>query len=200
VFTDPAEWRVSQGNRNRSLELTYDRKAKPAYQPKHRSPFHIALIADKVVGDFVLDVRLRTTVEPYGHQDMCVFYGFESPEKYYYTHIAREADPHAHNVFLVNGADRKAIAKETTKGVDWKQHVWHEVRIARDAKAGTIKVYFEDMTKPIMTAEDKTFPKGYVGVGSFDDTGLIDDIFLWAPSVEDKKATFFEKAKPEGAK
>ena len=32
------------------------------------------------------------------------------------------------------------------------------------------------MTLPIMTATDKTFGDGFVGFGSFDDTGKVDNI------------------------
>lgn len=193
VFTEPSEWKQVKGDKNSWLELHYDRKAKPAYEPKHRSPFHIALIADKVFGDCIVEADLQSTVPPYGHQDMCLFYGFTAPDRFYYTHLAVAADPHAHNIFIVNEAPRAAIAKETTKGITWSEGQWHKVRLARDSAAGTIQVYFDDLTKPVMTASDKTFPKGYAGVGSFDDTGRIDNIRVWGTTVEDKKTDFFKR-------
>jgi len=48
-----------------------------------------------------------------------------------------------------------------------------------DAETGEIKAYLDDMTTPILTANDKTLSHGFVGVGSFDDTGSFDDIKLW---------------------
>jgi hypothetical protein len=119
-----------------------------------------------------MDVELQSTTEPYDHQSLCLFFGFESPEKYYYVHLAKKADMNANNVFIVNGAARKNIATETTKGVEWKKGEWHTVRLARQASTGKIEVYFDDMTTPIMKAEDKTFQEGCVGFGSFDDTGI----------------------------
>ena len=62
---------------------------------------------------------------------------------------------------------------------------------------GTIKVYFDDMSKPIMVAEDTNFKSGYVGFGSFDDTGMVDDIKIWGPSVETKKTEFYQRATTE---
>src|SRR5213595_2702303 len=50
VFSDPAVWRFSTNRGNSSLELFGQSK----YIPKHRSPFNIALLADKVLGDFIL--------------------------------------------------------------------------------------------------------------------------------------------------
>jgi len=52
------------------------------------------------------------------------------------------------------------------------------VRITRSAASGQIEVYFDDLTKPVMRAVDKTFKWGRVGVGSFDDTGEFTDVRL----------------------
>ena len=41
-----------------------------------------------------------------------------------------------------------------------------------------MKVYFDDMTKPLMTAEDTTFGAGEIGIGTFDDSGNFDDVVL----------------------
>jgi len=173
VFSDPAVWSFGKDAAGAGLlELKYDtKKYKSSYSPKHRSPVHIALFKRPVGADFVMDLEMQSTIAPYGHQDLCLFFGFQSPEKYYYTHIARAADPNAHNVFVVNDAPRKNIATKTTKGVDWKADTWHKVRLARQGSTGKVEVFFDDLKTPIITADDKTFQGGYVGVGSFDDTG-----------------------------
>jgi hypothetical protein len=187
-FTDPAAWRFAKTNDIAALELVKQSQ----YKPIVRSPVNIALIADKVFSDFVLEVDLIQTGKEYGHRDMCLFFGFQSPTNFYYAHIATAADPNAHNVFIVNNAPRKNFARETTKGVNWGLGVWHKVRLERNVAAGSIKVYFDDLTKPIMFAEDKTFGAGQVGFGSFDDTGMVDNIRIWAPGVETKKTGFFK--------
>ena len=120
VFTDPTAWRLSKEGDNSSLELF----GKSKYNPKHRSPFNIALLKDKLFGDFVLDVELQSTVKPYPHQEQCLFFGFEATNKFYYTHMAVKPDPikaesHAHDIFIVNDAPRLALAKEISNGVTW---------------------------------------------------------------------------------
>ena len=195
IASDPAVWTFgTDENKKGYLQLEYDRKKyKSTYTPKHRSPVHIALVKQYPVTDFVMDVELMSTTEPYGHQDLCLFFGFESPEKYYYVHIAKAADMNAHNVFIVNGADRKNVATETTKGVEWKKDTWHTARLVRQASTGKIEVYFDDMTKPIMKAEDKTFQKGFAGFGSFDDTGRFRHVTLYMKNLTiDKRAEFFK--------
>jgi hypothetical protein len=191
VMTDPKVWRIGTTNDQRTLELTKQSQ----YKPPVRSPVNIALIADKVFNDFVIEVDLIQTGREYGHRDMCLFYGVQSPTNFYYTHIATAADPNAHNIFVVTNAPRKNIAKETTKGVNWGLNVWHKVRLERDTKSGMIKVYFDDFSKPIMVAQDTNFTSGYIGFGSFDDTGMIDNIRIWGRSVETKKTEFFSRPK-----
>jgi hypothetical protein len=189
VMTDPKAWRLSTTNDQSALELTKQSE----YKPIVRSPVNIALIADKVFGDFILEADFIQTGKEYGHRDMCVFYGFQSPTNFYYTHIATAADKNAHNIFIVNNAPRTNIAKETTKGVNWGLGVWHQVRLERKSSDGSIKVYFDNMEKPIMVAEDKTFRSGYIGFGSFDDTGMVDNIRIWGPSIETKRMEFFAR-------
>ena len=189
VFTDPQAWRHTQTNNLGALELF----AQSKYQPKHRSPVNIALLADKVFGDFILEVELLSTVKPYGHQDMCLFFGFQEPTKYYYNHIAVAADANAHNIFIVNEAPRKNFATETTKGITWGQGVWHKIRLVRNTADGSIRTYFDDFTKPLMIAEDKTFTHGHIGFGSFDDLGKITRIKIWGPSVATRKTEFFQR-------
>ena len=189
-FTDPAAWGFAKTNDISALALMKQSQ----YKPIVRSPVNIALIGDKVFGDFVLEVDLIQTGKEYGHRDMCLFFGLQSPTNFYYTHIATAADANAHNVFIVNNAPRKNFAKETTKGVNWGLGVWHKVRLERNVAAGSIKVYFDDMTKPIMIAEDKTFGAGQIGFGSFDDTGMVDNIRIWSPTVETKQTGFFKAA------
>jgi len=186
VMTDAKAWRFSPSN---SLELTKQSE----YKPIVRSPVNIALIADKMFEDFVLEADFMQTGREYGHRDMCLFFGFQTPTNFYYTHIATAADPNAHNIFIVNGKPRTNIAKKTTKGVNWGLGVWHKVRLERKVADGSIRVFFDDMSEPIMIAEDKTFGAGYIGFGSFDDTGMVDNIVIRGAKVTTKKTDPFRK-------
>jgi hypothetical protein len=188
LFSDPSAWKVSEGDGKQALELVKQSDYKPAV----RSPFNIALIKDKVFGDFVVEANCLQTGKEYGHRDMCFFYGYQGPAKFYYTHIATKPDDHAHNCFIVNDAPRTKFAKEINSGVDWGLGVWHKVRIERKASDGTVRVFFDDMEKPIMVAEDKTFGAGAIGFGSFDDTGKVANIKVWSKNVETKATSTFK--------
>ena len=149
---------------------------KSSLKPKHRSPLLYALLDKPAVEDFQLDLSMKSTTKRVRPPRSCASSSaFRTPNHFYYAHIAKAADPHAHSIFLVNGADRVSIAKDRTKGVEWGDK-WRKIRLVR--KSPEIAVYFDDMTKPVMTANDDTFKWGKVGVGSFDDAGWYDDFVL----------------------
>jgi hypothetical protein len=100
---------------------------------------------------------------------------FCGPTVYYYIHLGKQADEHANSIFIVNGKPRATIAESRTKGTPWTDG-WHKVRLIRNVHDGLIQVYFDDMEHPAMVAHDGTFSHGRVGLGSFDDTGMFDDV------------------------
>jgi hypothetical protein len=164
--SDPKAWKVIDVKGGKA----YSQFKQSKYTPPHRSPFNFALVKDLLVGDFVLEAKVQSTARDYPHRDMCVFFGYQDPAHFYYVHLGQRTDDHANQVFIVNGAPRNKISTKTTKGTPWTDG-WHRVRVERSVADGGIKVYFDDMKTPAMTATDKTFTWGQVGVGSFDDTG-----------------------------
>ena len=172
--TDADAWKIVIEDGNH----VYSQYQRSQYEPPVRSPYNMALVKDLQVDDFVLQARMKQTGKEYGHRDMCIFFGYQDPAHFYYVHIATKADAHANSIFLVNGQPRVSIADERTEGTDWGTG-YHDVRVVRDCSTGAIEVYYDDMDKPIMRANDDTFMTGRIGFGSFDDTGNIDDIMVW---------------------
>ena len=156
-----------------AFELT---KKRSDYKPPHRSPLNIALREGLMLEDFVLTAKVKSTHPSYGHRDLCFFFGYQDPAHFYYVHLGQETDDHANQIFIVNGKPRVKISTKTTEGTPWQDNTWHLVKIIRKASTGDIAVYFDDMSSPIMEANDTTFTKGLFGIGSFDDTGMWDDI------------------------
>jgi hypothetical protein len=171
---DSKQWKIKSGENGHVFSL-FDKKG--SYKPPHRSPVNICLLKDITVGDFQLTAKVLSTHPDYGHRDSVIVFGYQDPAHFYYVHLATKADDHANQIFIVNGADRKKISLTTTPGTQWDDH-WHTLRVVRQVKEGTIEIYFDDLKKPVMTAQDKTFTWGRVGIGSFDDTSDWDDIEL----------------------
>ncbi len=174
VPTDAKAWKVVEKAGNHAYSLFGESN----YSPPVRSPKNISLIKDINVSDFVLEAKLEQTGREYGHRDLCIFFGHNDPSHFYYVHMATKADEHANSIFLVNNAPRVSIAKERTDGTKWTPG-YHTVRVVRKVDTGLIQVFFDDMEKPIMVAEDKTFASGAIGFGSFDDVGDFDDVRIW---------------------
>jgi hypothetical protein len=178
--TDVKAWRISDGRGGKVYEQFVKQSA---YKPPHRSPFNFSLLKEVTVGDFALTAKVRSTIKDYGHRDACVIFGYQDKAHFYYVHFGKQTDDHANQVFIVNDKPRTKISTKTTDGTPWNDE-WHDVKIVRRVKDGTIEVYFDDMEKPVMTATDKTFEWGQIGVGTFDDTSLWDDVRLYGEKVQ----------------
>lgn len=176
--SDPKAWRLVEQGKNR----VYNQFQQSKVETPVRSPFNRALVKDLVVSDCVLDVKLQSTIKDYDHRDMCLFFGFQDPAHLYYVHLGKKADDHANQIFIVNNEPRKKISATSTAGTSWTDG-WHHARVVRKVASGTIEVFFDDMQKPVMTATDKTFAWGQVGIGTFDDTGNFDDVLVYGTKI-----------------
>ena len=135
TFSDQRAWKYGKEERG-YLDLVGGSK----YKPKHRSPLNIAMIDDLLLADFVLEAEAWQTGREYGHRDLSLFFGFEGPNRYYYAHLATEPDDRAHNIFLVDNADRAPLGAIPDEGVDWGKG-WKRVRVER--RDGALRVYFD---------------------------------------------------------
>ena len=172
--TDDEAWSLHKTDLGQSFGLDQRRSD---YSPPVRSPHNIALIEDVEVADFVLKLKVKSTKDTGAHRDCCIFFNYQDPTHFYYVHLGARPDPHSGQIMIVNDAPRRALT-ENTKNTPWDDQ-WHDVKVVRKTGDGTIAVYFDDMETPHMTVKDKTFGKGQIGIGSFDDMNDFDDIRLW---------------------
>lgn len=173
-LTDADAWTLREIDGNYVFGLN---KRVSDYQPKVRSPHNIALIKDLELSDFVVTFRVRSTKDTGNHRDCCVFFCHTDPSHFYYVHLGAKPDPHSGQVMIVKDAPRLALTKNE-KLTPWDDD-WHTVKLIRQSKDGVIKVYFDDMQTPHMQVVDKTFTKGRIGIGSFDDMNDFDDIRVY---------------------
>ena len=178
LFSDANAWRVGG---DAALELV----TQSEYRPPHRSPLNIALLAPWLFGSFVLEVEVQQTGREYGHRDACFFFAFDSPERFYYAHLATSPDERAHNIFLVNQSARSNTAPVFPHGVDWGNDEWHTIRVERSLEKGETSVYFDGDETATVQSSDTTLSWGRVGVGSFDDTAKFRRLRVWAGEVRE---------------
>jgi hypothetical protein len=173
----PEHWQVAKEEGGFVYRLTA-----PGGQGKVRAPTSWSLLKNFDVTSFVFTGRTRCYTDPsVDKRDMCIFFHFQDATHFYYVHFSASSDE-LHNVIaLVNSKDRVKINREPPgKSVfrltDLK---FHDFKVTHDAATGEIKAYLDDLSTPILTAADKTLGHGFVGVGSFDDTGSFSKIKLW---------------------
>ncbi len=136
---------------------------------------------------FVFAGQVKCKADPENpHRDMVVIFHFLDPTHFYYIHFSASSDDKHNIIGLVDGKDRIKINREPAgKTVPrLSDSEYHDFRVSYDGKSGKILVYMDDMTAPLMTAVDKTFTHGLVGMGSFDDTGCFDNIKLWGKKIK----------------
>jgi hypothetical protein len=179
---DAKQWQIKKTDKG---QVYSQHEKKSEYKPPHRSPTNVALLKDVTVGDLELTAKVLSTHPDYGHRDAVIVFGYQDPAHFYYVHLGKQADDHANQIFIVNGAARTKISLTSTSGTNWDDK-WHTVRVVRKVESGEIEIYYDDMTKPVMTAKDKMFAWGRIGVGTFDDTSDWDDIVVRGTAVEKK--------------
>jgi len=162
------------GTQNHYLRVAGQSK----YQPPVRSPHSIVWLKEPKVGKFELTAKVQNTnVDAGPHRDLCFFWGRQDASHFYYVHLGAKPDPHSSQIFIVNGADRKAITSGESPGIPWTNG-WHNAKVRHHPSIGLMQVYFDDMQFPVLTATDTTFSSGQVGLGTFDDHGNFDDVKL----------------------
>ena len=166
-------WALQEHGKGKSLSIT---QRESEYKPQVRSPRHIALMKDIQAETFVLTFKVKSTKDTGNHRDCCVFFCYQNSTKFYYVHLGAKPDPHSGQIMIVKDAPRLALT-ENEKRIPWTD-AWHDVKLVRNSNSGTIEIYFDDMTKPHMTINDKTFGKGRIGIGSFDDMNAFDQVEL----------------------
>jgi hypothetical protein len=169
--TDDAAWELHEHAGGKAFGLN---RRISDYQPKFRSPHNIALIKDLEVTDFVLQLKVKSTQDTGGHRDCCFFFGHQDPTHFYYVHMGAKPDPNSGQIMIVKDAPRVALTQNQNP-TPWND-AWHTVQLVRKVDEGTIEVYFDDLQTPLMKVTDKTFGKGRIGIGSFDDMNDFDDV------------------------
>lgn len=166
-FSAPDAWKWTIEPKPPLLRLTAQSNTKPDF----RSPLNMAWYKGHEWSDFTLTMECRLTKFDAGNNDLCIAFGGDGKNRFYYAHLGEKADEAHHQIHVVDHADRKPVTTYRTAGTPWKQGQWHKVKLVRNSATGDIGVWFDDMEKPVLTAKDKRFTWGRIGLGSFDDLG-----------------------------
>ncbi len=122
-------------------------------------------------GDFDFTAQVRTTenFNNNGGADLCFVYGYQDERHYYYVMFNRGLNET--RVYKVRDLERILVGNLGTFTIP--DNNYHTVRLLR--RSGDLQVYW-DNTLLGGTANDHEYGAGGLGVGSFNDAGIFDDI------------------------
>jgi hypothetical protein len=159
----PEDWEILKEG---SIDYLHMKRNREPGVP--RRPLQFARLRGAEVGSFILNVKVRRA-----GGSMIVVFNYLDTLHFYYVHLSENPGTEiaVHNgIFIVDGADRRRIA-----GLDaaaaLPDRSWHDVRIARNVLSGSTQVFLNQETRPRFSVLDRTFTRGQIGLGSFDETG-----------------------------
>ncbi len=159
----PQDWEIlEQGG------LHYLHMLRPRPPGVPRRPLQFARLKGAKVGSFVLDVKVRC---PKG--SMIVVFNYVDTLHFYYVHLSENSGTQiaVHNgLFIVDGGPRRRIAGLHAPP-SFPDHAWHDVRIVRNARSGSINVYMDGEARPRFAVKNRAFTCGQIGLGSFGNVG-----------------------------
>jgi RTX calcium-binding nonapeptide repeat (4 copies) len=146
-----------------------------------RRPFEYAtLTSGPEFASVQIDAEVRID-EPVSRndRDVIIIFGWQSDTQFNYAHLSQDNTIYPHNgIFVVNNADRLRIDDQwlnSNPNIGAEPSIrdteWHRIRVTHCVETGKIEVFVDDLSKPRMTATDKTLTSGRVGFGSFDNFG-----------------------------
>jgi hexosaminidase len=178
----PQNWRVDTEEESQAYHLVA-----PGEMGSIVAPSSWAILKGFDMESFAFTGQVKCMADPENpHRDMVVIFHFQDPVHFYYVHFSASSDDKHNIIGLVDGRDRVKINKEPSGKTIPRllDKEFHDFLVSYDAESGEVLVYMDDMTTPIMTAVDKTFTHGLVGIGSFDDTGCFDNMKLWGKRIQ----------------
>ena len=143
-----------------------------------RIPSARAIYKVKKYGTVEITANIKSNATPEQVRgDIIIIFGYQSPTQFYYAHFTGTVDEAHNGVFIVDNADRRKL--EDKNAIPFlPDREWHQVRLSRNITSGEIKIFVDNSKTPSLVLTDKTFLKGYIGVGSFNDPGEIKDIII----------------------
>lgn len=122
--------------------------------------------------DFTAQVRSTENFNNNGGADLCFVYGYQDDRHYYYAMFNRGLNET--RVYKVRDHERILIGDLGSFVIP--DNNYHTVRLLRSG--GGLQVYWDGTL--LGTASDTEYGAGGLGVGSFNDTGIFDDICVKA--------------------
>jgi hypothetical protein len=143
-----------------------------------RRPAALAIFKSQPFTKLTLEADIKSTAPvDLPVRDVELIFGYESPTRFYYVHLAGITNAVHNGIFVVADTDRRRL-DEPDSVPQMKDQAWHRVRLERDPASGRIEVFVDGSSTPALKATDTTIAAGRVGFASFDETGEFRNIIV----------------------
>jgi hypothetical protein len=147
------------------------------------SVVNIAVLQNKVFGDFIMEVSVMPGMDSSGTSGVCIFIGLRDSTRYYYVQLDNKYDIMPNGIFILKNNEVRLLSPEGQPSITLNDNKWHKVRIERNIVRRTILVYTDNAEKPVLQVKDYELIMGSIGFGSFNTEAKFDNIKIWAPTV-----------------
>lgn len=139
-------------------------------------PTEYSLVDHVIYADFTFKCKLRCDAPAERrYRDLAIIFGYQDDTHFYYVHLSNISDDLHNGIILVDGSLKRKLNMDRPKPILVDQE-FHKVELKRNTEDGEIQVYFDG--KLVITAQDRTFIKGKIGIGSLDDVGSFDNVYI----------------------
>ena len=139
-----------------------------------------ALVRDRSYEDFQLtmDARTNEDLDEEPNADYAVIFGWENPDDYYF--FMANSNPEHSELFVLEDGERTQLGQVDGQLIEDED--WHEFELIREGEQ--VEVIVAGQT--VLEAElDGTYGEGRLGIGSFNDSAMFDNVAVTVPGEED---------------
>jgi hypothetical protein len=165
-----SDWKVETIDGIPTLSLLVP---KPSTQPRRPSQFAIAETPDYMKVTVEAEMKQEPAAVRNRHNSVMIAYAWKDENHFNYAHMSVDSPEkveHHNGVFTVNGGDRVRVSPQEGPASLTNEN-WHKVKLVYDGTSGKVQVWVDGVTSPSLTAIEKSYGAGKVGIGSFFDMG-----------------------------
>jgi hypothetical protein len=162
-----ADWKTETAASGEVLHLTVPRPQ----EADPRAPVQYALLESQPLGCFTLDVELRSDIKSVS---LIIVYAWKDPTHFNYVHLSTDParqQPVHNGVFHVYGGDRVRISSDEGPCALANSSEWTHVRVVYDESKHMVEASINGQLNPSLRAADFSLGAGFIGLGSFFNTG-----------------------------
>lgn len=164
-------WSVTEFENSNLLYLSGDPDAGPNSQLGA-----YCLFEDTSYGNFTMTGRFKSSEvfsgAPNEWHDLAVIFGYTDDTHYYYASFNYFSDANSNGIMRINGDAVTKLSSERAGVLE--NGNWGSFKVKREN--GSIEVYRNN--ELVFSADDSTYLQGKIGVGSFNDNVMFDDIYI----------------------